>query len=325
MARICNPCHPIFKKFELQQKEGEDKEQPDEAQQLSAMWQPQSVYFYHPDHLGTSTYLSDRSGNPYQFFLNLPFGETMAEQHSQTEDYETPYKFNGKELDSETGYYYYGARYYDPKNSIWISVDPLMEKYPSINPYVHCVQNPIKYVDVDGRDWVITQSIGKDGTTTIQMTFTGKLINQSSTAYSTAQMNGYASRLSNSIKKYYESASSSSNKFIVNVTVNISVASSNNPLSPTDHAINIVDDGKIPDPSNPGGYRPQGVIGLAAFGELGVYINKLVLGGLPATTGQFATTGLSNTGAPTLKRTGSHEGGHTATLEHPNPARTTAI
>jgi len=44
----------------------------------------------------------------------------MAEQHSQTEDYETPFKFNGKELDAETGYYYYGARYYDPKISIWI-------------------------------------------------------------------------------------------------------------------------------------------------------------------------------------------------------------
>jgi uncharacterized protein RhaS with RHS repeats len=71
------------------------------------------MYFYHPDHLGTSTFLTDINGKPYQFFLNLPFGETMAEQLPSTL-YKSPYKFNGKELDAETGLYYYGARYYDP-------------------------------------------------------------------------------------------------------------------------------------------------------------------------------------------------------------------
>ena len=78
----------------------------------------------------------------------------MADQHSLTEDYETPYKFNGKELDSETGLYYYGARYYDPRTSIWLSTDPLMEKYPSMNPYVYCAQNPVNMVDPDGRDFI---------------------------------------------------------------------------------------------------------------------------------------------------------------------------
>lgn len=47
------------------------------------------------------------------FFLNLPFGETMAEQLPSTY-YSSPYKFNGKELDQETGLYYYGASDYDP-------------------------------------------------------------------------------------------------------------------------------------------------------------------------------------------------------------------
>jgi len=41
--------------------------------------------------------------------------------------YKTPHKFNGKGLDAETGLYYYGARYYDPKISLWLGVDPLME------------------------------------------------------------------------------------------------------------------------------------------------------------------------------------------------------
>ena len=55
----------------------------------------------------------------------------------------TPYKFNGKELDQETGYYYYGARYYDPQTALWFGTDPLADKYPMNSPYVYCNGNPI--------------------------------------------------------------------------------------------------------------------------------------------------------------------------------------
>ncbi|MCZ8297691.1 RHS repeat-associated core domain-containing protein [Flavobacterium sp.] len=74
----------------------------------------------------------------------------MAEQRGQ-HYYNSPYKFNGKELDEETGLYYYGARYYDPKVSIWLSVDPLAEKYPNVSPYVYCLNNPVRFIDPDGR------------------------------------------------------------------------------------------------------------------------------------------------------------------------------
>jgi RHS repeat-associated protein len=109
------------------------------------------VYYYHPDHLGTSTFLTDYYGAKYQFFLNLPFGETMAEQLPSTY-YKTPYKFNGKELDEETGLYYYGARYYDPRISIWLSVDPLAEEFPAWSPYNYTMNNPINMIDPDGRE-----------------------------------------------------------------------------------------------------------------------------------------------------------------------------
>lgn len=108
------------------------------------------VYYYHSDHLGTGTFLSDGDGNPYQFFLNLPFGETMTEQHSYTGNYTNKYKFNGKELDEETGFYYYGARYYNPKFSIWLSTDPLAEMFPNWNPYNYCFNNPIMFSDPTG-------------------------------------------------------------------------------------------------------------------------------------------------------------------------------
>src|SRR5690625_5856115 len=95
----------------------------------------------------TSTLITDMFGDPYQFFLNLPFGESMAEQR-RSGSFNNPYKFNGKELDSETGMYYYGARYYNPRISTFISVDPLAEH--TMTPYQYTYQNPVKYIDPTG-------------------------------------------------------------------------------------------------------------------------------------------------------------------------------
>lgn len=64
----------------------------------------------------------------------------------------TLYKFNGKEKDEETGMYYYGARYYIPELSIWGSVDPLSDKYPSMSPFMYCAGNPVVLVDPNGMD-----------------------------------------------------------------------------------------------------------------------------------------------------------------------------
>ncbi|SDX30959.1 RHS repeat-associated core domain-containing protein [Aequorivita viscosa] len=65
----------------------------------------------------------------------------------------SPYKFNAKELDAETGNYYYGARYYDPKFSICLSVDPLADAPANIgtSPYAYVWNNPLKFIDPDGR------------------------------------------------------------------------------------------------------------------------------------------------------------------------------
>jgi len=74
----------------------------------------------------------------------------MAEQKGSGY-FQNAFKFNGKELDDETGLYYYGARYYDPKTSIWLSVDPLAESSPNASPYNYCLNNPINMIDPDGR------------------------------------------------------------------------------------------------------------------------------------------------------------------------------
>ena len=109
---------------------------------------PTNLYFYHPDHFGSSNFLTDESGNPYQFFMYLPFGETMIEQRASGAF--TPYKYNAKEMDEETGLYYYGARYYDARLSRFLSVDRYASKYPGQSPYNYVANNPIRFIDPTG-------------------------------------------------------------------------------------------------------------------------------------------------------------------------------
>src|SRR5574344_2343744 len=82
-----------------------------------------------------------------QYAAYTPYGSLFREYRSVQ-----PYKFNGKELDQETGYYYYGARYYDPSTALWLGTDPLKHKYPDIGAYVYCHGNPVVRIDPDGQD-----------------------------------------------------------------------------------------------------------------------------------------------------------------------------
>ena len=111
-------------------------------------------FYYHPDHLGSSSYITNLDGEVSQHIEYVPFGEVFIEERNNT--WNTPYLFNAKELDEETGLYYYGARYMDPKISMWLGVDPLMEKYPSVTGYCYTMDNPIRFIDPDGRDGMVT-------------------------------------------------------------------------------------------------------------------------------------------------------------------------
>ena len=67
------------------------------------------LYFYHPDYLGNVEYITDMDGLPYQYFLYTPWGEAIKQEKATRPTWESPYRFDGKELDEETGLYYYGA------------------------------------------------------------------------------------------------------------------------------------------------------------------------------------------------------------------------
>ena len=109
----------------------------------------EETFFYHSDHLGSTSYITDDKANITQYDAYLPYGELLVDEHCSSED--LPYKFNGKQFDEETGLYYYGARYMNPVASIWYGVDPLVEKYLNIGSYVYCAGNPVKLKDTDGR------------------------------------------------------------------------------------------------------------------------------------------------------------------------------
>jgi RHS repeat-associated protein len=106
-------------------------------------------FFYHSDHLGSSSFITDANGNEVEHLQYLPFGETFVDQQN---GYDARYKFSAKEKDDETEYSYFGARYYDSDLSNWLSVDALSDKYPSLSPYTYCTNSPIKLTDPDGKE-----------------------------------------------------------------------------------------------------------------------------------------------------------------------------
>jgi RHS repeat-associated protein len=91
--------------------------------------------------------INKKSGD-LQPLQNMPFGEQFVDQRNSS--WTAPYRFTGKERDSETGFDYFGARYYDSDLSVWLSVDPLSDKYPSMSAYMYCAGNPVMLIDPNG-------------------------------------------------------------------------------------------------------------------------------------------------------------------------------
>ena len=111
--------------------------------------------FYVRDHLGSVRVVLDDDGNVLQQLYYHPFGGVWGD--AGTNAGLQPWKYSGKEYDHRDGLdlYDYGARLYDPAAVRWTSPDPLCEKHYNISPYAFCNNNPVKYVDPDGRDGVL--------------------------------------------------------------------------------------------------------------------------------------------------------------------------
>ena len=113
----------------------------------------EETFFFHSDHLGSTSYITDDHANITQYDAYLPYGELLVDEHSSSE--ELPYKFNGKQFDEETGLYYYGARYMNPVASVWYGVDRFTEKYPLYSAYNICRSNPLLFFDESGDSTIL--------------------------------------------------------------------------------------------------------------------------------------------------------------------------
>jgi len=138
------------------------------------------------DHLGSAQLITNYKGEEYERLEYTPYGELWIEKASAVSIIEIPYRFTGKEQDAETGLYYFGARYLDPKTSRWLGVDPAMGEYVPSAPineeakkrngnlpgmggvfnyvnfhvYHYAGNNPVKYVDPNGNEIKKSQLMG---------------------------------------------------------------------------------------------------------------------------------------------------------------------
>ena len=113
-------------------------------------------------HLGNNDEVVDAKGVVQQVTNYYPFGAPYADATAVKDADFQPYKYNGKELDLMHGLntYDYGARQHDPILARWDRMDPLSEKYYNVSPYVYCMNNPIKFIDPDGRKvWVFATKL----------------------------------------------------------------------------------------------------------------------------------------------------------------------
>ena len=106
-----------------------------------------TYYYYLKDHQGNNRVVLSSGGTAVETNHYYPFGGLFDS------DYEQPYKYNGKELDTKKGlnWYDYGARHYDAMLGRWLVVDPLAEKYYAWSSYAYCNNNPIGAIDSEGK------------------------------------------------------------------------------------------------------------------------------------------------------------------------------
>jgi len=124
------------------------------GQRIATIGSGGATYYYHADHLGSSSVITDSTGLKVQSIAYYPYGAPRMNQSLITPVIDVPYKYTGKELDSTTNLYYYEARYYDATIGRFMSADTIVQnpKDPqTLNRYTYVRNNPYRYTDPTGQ------------------------------------------------------------------------------------------------------------------------------------------------------------------------------
>jgi len=206
-----------------------------EAMELEYPDPARHVLFYHTDHLGSSSAISDAAGHLAEETAFHPFGASRHEEVLRSS--EAHYGFTQKERDAESGLHYFGHRYLSPALGRWISTDPLLEKGGGPNHYAYVNQSPLKHYDPNGLEITIGKHT-KAGITTYEFKMQAVLINTSSTKFTQKEMADYATKVTTSIERAYTGKEGNS-RWVAKV--NLRVITSTSEIGECDHVFRIMD------------------------------------------------------------------------------------
>ncbi len=111
------------------------------------------TYYFHHNHIGSSSVVTDVAGTEVARAEYKPYGELYQAASPGKDIFRA--KFSGKEWDKDSELYYFNARYYDPFTGRFMSADSLLEggtprSTPAFNPYAYANNSPVVYVDPSG-------------------------------------------------------------------------------------------------------------------------------------------------------------------------------
>ena len=149
--------------------------------------------YYLKDHLGNGRVVFDESREVQQETEYYAFGLTIPRTGT---DAVNKYQYNGKEKQLETGYLDYGARMYDPTIGRWGAVDPLADKYFDLSPFSYVANNPLKYIDPDGKEiyLVVSRDHNQKGELVLKYQ-NRKFYNLDGSEYKSGPLTGFSNRV----------------------------------------------------------------------------------------------------------------------------------
>ncbi len=245
-------------------------------------------HYYLQDHQGNNRVVVDQNGTVEETNNYYPFGGVFASTGNVQ-----PYKYNGKEFDSKKGlnWYDYEARHYDAALGRFMTVDPMAEKYYNTSSYAYCANNPIKFIDPNGKDWRITTQYNEE-TRKMEYKITVNAVLYNNSDNANIDMKKLSIAIQQQVNDTYNI---SGNDFEVKMDFNLRIASSVDEIGDNDHVFQVVNQADL-------SKSPKGIVqGEASTPGLNIKLGDIAVKNL-----------LSGED----KRTAAHELGHTGGLPH---------